>query len=188
LPKAEDFRAAELFYDLGGKKKKRLNWIEIAERIRKEKEIRGSMEKVAEHFNKSVSLLNSIARLKDLDSRVQEIVKKGDIGFDSAQRLNVITPASKQFEVAKLLVGLQNKKQRDLIAHAKNLSESDLLDYREKVLGEKVRRERLRILILPMPEQLYQDLERRSKDENKPIEKLVPQIIRHWLYSGDQNK
>ena len=186
--KADDLRAAELFYDLGGNKKKRLDWISIADRIEKEKAKLGSIEKVAEHYNKSASLLNSILRLKDLDARVQQLVKGREIGMDSAMRLNVIEAPDRQYEVAKLLVGLSNKKQRELIMHAKRFPEYDLIDYREKVLKEKVRRKRLRVLILPMPEELYQDLERRSKDEDKPIEKLVPEIIRHWVYSGDKSK
>lgn len=188
MVKADDLRAAELFYDLGGKKKKRLDGISIADRIEMEKVKLGSIDRVAEHYNKSISLLNSILRLKDLDPRVQQIVKRKEIGLDSAYRLNVIKPPDRQYDVAKLLIGLPNKKQRDLIMHAKQSPEYDLVDYREKVLGEKVRRERLRVLILPMPEEMYQDLERRSRDEDRPIEKLVPDIIRHWLYSGGKGK
>ena len=160
----------------------------LAERIADEKQRLGTVNKVAEHYNKSPSLLNSILRLKNLDPRVQEMVRRREILFDSAQRLNPIKPADRQYEVARLLVGVSNKKQREIIRRAKQFPNSDLVDYRRRVLGEKVRRERIRVLILPMPEEMYQDLERKSKEVDKPVEKLVPELIGRWLYSGGTGK
>ena len=171
----------ELYYDLKGRKKKRLDWMTLAEKCSQAVNTFGSVNKAAEKLSVTPSLLNSILRLKRLDKRVQEMVKRGEILFDSAQRLNPIRPSDRQYDVAKVLIGLSNKKQREVIQHALRFPQSDLLDYRGKVAGEKVRRERITVLVIPMHEQLYRSLMEASRDSKKSIEKMIPEIISEWL-------
>jgi predicted DNA-binding antitoxin AbrB/MazE fold protein len=153
----------------------------IAEKCSQAVEALGSVNNAAEKLSISASLLNSIIRLEKLDSRVQEMVRRGDILFDTAQRLNAIQPSERQYEVAKLLLDTSNKKQREIIQHALRFPQSDLIDYRKRVTGEKVRRERIRVVIIPMQEQLYRSLEEVSNQLNKPTEKIIPEIISDWL-------
>ncbi len=184
----EDSLLGDLYYDLKGKKRKLLDWIAIAERCEKAVKMYGSAEEAAEKLSVSSSLLNSILRLKKLDPRVQEMVRRRELLFDSAQRLNVIKPNDRQFEIAKILVKVSNKKQREIIQHAKNFPDSDLVDYRNRVAGEKVRRERIRVLILPMREEMYQLLGRASRKEGKPVEKIILELINDWLKRRSANK
>lgn len=177
----------QLYYDLKGRKAKRLDWMTLAEKCSEAVEIFGSVKDTAEKLSVSPSLLSSILRLKKLDARVQEMVRRREILFDTAQRLNTIQPKDRQYELARMLVGISNKKQREVIQHALRFPQSDLLDFRRKVAGEKIRRERIRVLIIPMREQLYRTLEEVSAHTNKPIEKMIPEIISEWLDGKGRN-
>lgn len=181
MPPKQEVLLGDLFFDLQGSKKKRLDWISLADKVAKAVEIYGSVAKAAENLPLTAPMIRSILRLKKLDPRVQEMVRKGLILQDSAQRLNTIKPFDRQYEVAKLLAGVSNKKQREIIQHAKNYPDSGLVDYRDKVLKEKVRKERIRVLIIPLREEMYQSLARASQEERKPVEKILPEIIGEWL-------
>jgi hypothetical protein len=173
---------AELFFDLKGHKLKRLDWMSIADRCEEVAMEFHSKQKASEKLGVSMSLFNSILRLKKLDSRVQEMVRRREILFDSAQRLNAITKAEgRQYEVAKMLIGASNKQQREIIQQAKRFPDSDLVDYRNRVLGNVVKKEKIRVLIIPMREGMYQSLEGVRRKMNKPVEKLLSEIIGEWL-------
>jgi hypothetical protein len=174
---------------LKGRKTKRLDWMTIAEKCAEfVKECDGSVSDAAKTLRVSLSLLNSVLRLKKLDPRVQELVRKRLILFDSAQRLNPIQPADRQHDVAKMLVGVSNKQQRDIIQHALRYPNTDLADYRKKVTGERVRRENLRVLIIPMREELYRSLEEASKGVKKSVEGVISEIVSEWLERKGRNK
>lgn len=175
---------AELFLDLGGGKTKRLDWITIAEKCQEVVHKYGSVKEAARILGKSASLISAILRMKKLDPRIQNMVKNGDLGFDSAQRLNTIKNMERQYEVAKLLVGASNKQQREIIQYAKRFPESDIVTYRSRVLGQSVKKKRLRVLIIPIPEQVYRDLQEASGKRQQPLEKMVPEIIQNWLKTG----
>lgn len=141
----------ELHYDLKGRKKKRLDWITLAEKCSEVVDYYdGSVAEAAEKLPISTSTLNAILRLKKLDPRVQDLVRRGDILFDSAQRLNTIAEPDRQYEVAKMIVGLSNKKQREMIQHALRFPESNQLDHRNKVAKEMVRQEKITVVVIPM--------------------------------------
>jgi hypothetical protein len=179
---------AELYYDLKGRKTKRLDWMTIAEKCSEVVEDFGSVNDATKKLRVSPSLLNSILRLKKLDPRVQELVRKRLVLFDSAQRLNPIQPNDRQYDVAKMLVGISNKKQRDIIQHALRFPHTDLLDYRKRVTGEQVKRENLRVLIIPMREELYRSLEGASRETKKPIEGIISEIVSEWLGGRKSSK
>ncbi len=134
----------------------------LAEKCAEAVDYFGSVNKAAEKLPISPSTINAILRLRKLDPRVQNLVRRREIIFDSAQRLNTIPDGDRQYEVAKMLVGLTNKKQREVIQYALRFPESDQADYRSKVAKEKVRHEKIRVLIIPMHEELYRSLENAS--------------------------
>ena len=182
LPKYSERLLAELMFDLKGRKTKSHDWMTIAD----------MSETVVKHFDNSVSqavkklrihpsTLNSILRLRDLDPRTQKLVRKRLVLFDSAQRLNTIRDGDRQYDVARLLIGLSNKQQRDLIQHALRYPELDLVDFRKKLTGEKTRRENIRVVILPMDDETYRSVEKVSKEERKPIQSLLMAIVSEWL-------
>jgi len=188
-PKYSERLLAELMLDLKGRKNKSHDWMTIA----------GMCEAAVRHFDNSVSetvkklrvspsLLNSILRLRDLDPRVQGLVQKGLVLFDSAQRLNTIQPGDRQYDVARLLIGLSNKQQRDLIQHALRYPELDLTDFRKKLTREKTRRENIRVVILPMDEEIYRSLEKASKEDGKPVQGLLTAIVSDWLERRDKTR
>ncbi len=179
---------AELYYDLKGKKTKRLDWMTISEKCSEVVEDFGSVSEAAKKLKVTPSLLNSILRLRKLDPRVQELVRKRLVLFDTAQRLNPIEPPNRQYDVAKMLVGVSSMKQRDIIQHALRFPNTDLVDYRKRVTEEQVRRENLRIVIIPMREELYHSLEEMSRDMNKPIEGIIPEILSEWVGRKQANK
>lgn len=105
----EDSLLGDLIYDLKGKKHKRLDWIEIANKCQQVVDLYGSVQEAADKLTVSASLLNSILRLKRLDPRVQEMIRKREILFDSAQRLNTIQPSEHQYEIAKMIANVSTR-------------------------------------------------------------------------------
>jgi hypothetical protein len=178
---SEEKLLAELFLNLKGAKKKRLNWITIAEKSAEIVKEYGSASKAATKLGVSPALLRAIVSLKNLPQEVQDMVRRGDILFDASQRLNSIKSKDKQIEVARLIVGITSHKQREIIQHAKRFPDSDLVDYRNRVAGQTVRKEKLRVLIIPLREELYQSLNKASKQKGRPIERILPEIIEEWL-------
>ena len=173
---------AELLLDLKGSKSKTHDWMTIAEMSAAVvRHCDNSRTEAAKRLRVSTSLLNSVLRLRDLDPGAQELVRKGLVLFDSAHRLNTIQPSGRQYEVAKLLIGLSNKQQRDLIQHALRYPELDLADFRMKLTHEKERRESVRVVILPISEEKYRQLKEAGKGANQPVQDLLMSIISEWL-------
>lgn len=178
----EDDLLGDLYADLKGSKKKPDNWMTIAEKCEQAVKLhQGSITRTADKLSVHPWLLRSILSLKKLDTRVQDMVRRGEILFDSAQRLNGIKPVQRQYEVAKLLLNVSNKKQREIIQQAKEHPDSDLVDYRSRVLGEKQTKEKIRVLIVPVREEMYRALERASNEEKRPAEKIISELIGNWL-------
>lgn len=189
LSKKTEGLLAELFLELKGRKEKRHDWMTLAEMCDQiVKEFGNSVADAAKKLRVSTSLLNSIIRLKNLDPRVQEMVRKRLILFDSAQRLNTISPYDRQYDVSRLLIGLSNKQQRDLIQHALRYPEIDLTDFRKRLTGEKTRRENIRVVILPIRDEAYRSLQNASRREGVAVEVLLTRVVEEWLEGREKTK
>jgi len=87
----EDVLLASLFNNLKGSKKKREDWINIAEQCKKILDESDDNRKIAaKKLGVSPELIRSIVSLLDLPVDVQDLIKKGRILFDAAQRINSI--------------------------------------------------------------------------------------------------
>jgi hypothetical protein len=181
LTTEEDRIFAELFVDLKGPKKKRRDWMRIAGNCQKLLDKYHSSALVAEKLDVSPGLFRAIISLNKLPREVKDLVRRGDLLFDSAQRLNAIKSRQRQIEVAKLIVNMPNKRQRDVIAHAARYPDSDLKDYRDKVKNQKAEKEKLRLVIIPMREELYQSFSQKVRSIHKSLDEVFPEMVENWL-------
>lgn len=182
MVKSEDMLLAGLYLDLKGRKKKRRDWISIAEDCIKLVELcHNSIKEAAEKIGVSETLMWAVVSLKDLPDEVQKLVKSGGILFDSAYRINTIKGKEKQIEIAKLIVGLSNKVQREIISQAKKYPDSDLVDFRKRILKEPEIKKKIHVVIIPMEDSEYKILENLSKKRNRGMEKLLSEIVTEWI-------
>lgn len=180
MTKAEDKFMVGLLMDLKGGKKKRRNWIEIANDAEiLVKKYHYTPKTLAEKVDVSEQLIRSLLSLKDLPEEVQAYVRRGDILFDSAYRINAIAGKERQIEVAKTVARLSNKVQREIIVKAKN-PDTNLEDFRAHATKKAVR-EKLHLIILPMSEEIYQPLASQAKKESRSVEDLILKMIHDSL-------
>ena len=174
---------AGLYLDLKGPKKKRRDWMSIARDCQKLKKELGSPKEVAGKIGVSEQIIRAILSLNDLPLEIQEMVRRGDILFDAAYRLNTLPTAEKQIEVAKMVVGLSNHQTRDLIFQAKKFPDSDLTDFRRRLKSPSGTR-RVHVAIVPLEEETYARVQKMSKTLGRPVEKILSDAITDWVGKG----
>ncbi len=179
---------ASLYVNLKGKKKKPDNWIEIASNLKKLSNFYGSPEKAAEKLDVSDELVDSILRILELPGEVQDMIAKGDILYDAAQRLERIPDTGKQIEVAKAMMGLTSHQARDLIQYAKKYPEASISAYKKRVENSEGKTERINIIVLPVRNETYSSLRRASRKRKVSVEKLVSEIVSNWLSENENAK
>ncbi len=172
---------ASLYTNLKGAKKKKDDWIEIATNLKKLSDYYDSPLTAAEKLGVSNELVKSILRILSLPSEVKELIRRGDILYDAAQRLQRIEEHTKQVEVAKAIVGLTSHQARDLIQYAKKYPSASVSSYRKRLSNSKAKTERINLIVLPLREGTYSSLTSICKKEGISVEKLVSNIISQWL-------
>src|SRR5207249_924099 len=132
-PTDEERILADLFIDLKSRRKKRDNWIEIAQKCDLLAREYGSPKRVAEKVGVSYELMRSILSLLKLSKEAQQLDSRGEILYDAAQRLNRIKDPTRQAEVAKAIAGLPSHKAREIIQYAKRFPNTGLGAYKRRV-------------------------------------------------------
>lgn len=179
---------ASLYLNLKGKKKKPDNWIEIASNLEKLSNFYGSPERAAEKLGVSNELVSSILRILKLPSAVRDMIAKGEILYDAAQRLQRISDSDKQVEVAKAMIGLTSHQARDLIQYARKYPEANISAYKKRVESSEGKTERINIIVLPVRNETYSLLRRVSRKRKTSVEKLVSEIVSSWLSENEGDK
>lgn len=178
--KEEDL-LAELFADLKGPKKKRDNWISIAEKCRTVIQMYGSIERAAEKLDISYELLRSITTLLTLPEEVKDLIRKGEILYDAAQRLYRIRDPGKQIEVASVIAGLTSHKQREIIQYATRYPNSNLEKFKIRVVKPDKKHEKLHIAIIPLSQETYATLNKHGKQKGTSLERTILNILNEWI-------
>ncbi len=182
----EERQLAELFLDLKGKKQKRLDWIAIAERCSALAGRYRSVHELAEKVGVSDHLIRSIVSLLKLPPDVQDLVRKGEILYDAGYRLNTLSSAARQSQVAKIIAGLPSHVQREIIQHAKNNPDADLTDFRRRLTDKPVKREKVHLVVLPLMGQEFRDLRRLSQQRGMSVQDVVLQALREYVSNSGE--
>ena len=143
----------------------------------------GSVKEAADKIGVSPQIIRAVVSLTKLVPEVQEMVKRGDFLFDTAYRLNTIKDQGRQAEIAKMLAGLTNHQQRQLIHQAKKFPDSDLSDFRKRLTTPPNVR-RVHIMVIPLDEETHEKVMRISKKLGRPPEKLMADAIVRWASKG----
>jgi hypothetical protein len=167
---------AELYVDLKGPKKKRDNWISIAEKCEKVIETYGSIEKGAEKLGISYELLRSIITLLTLPQPVKEMIRNGEILYDAAQRLARIKNAGRQIEVANVIKGLPSHRQREIIQYAAKYPGTGLGSFKKRV-ARRTKIEKIHIAIIPIDNKTYAKLNKFRVKHKLSLEKAILKIL-----------
>ena len=184
----EEKLLAILFINLKGAKNKSSNWIEIAETAQKLSDHYGSPRKLADKIGVSYELMRTILRLLRLPQEVQQLIRDGKILYDAAQRIERISDPRRQLEIARASVGLTSHQTRDLIQYGKKYPDSDIMEYRSRILGSIGQKERINVIVLPLRQELYALLKKYSKERAISIERLALQVVSDWASSKLKKK
>ncbi len=168
---------ADLFVNLKGSKNKTEDWMTIAKKCEKVIKDLGSIKLASEKLGVSYELLRSINSLNNLPVEVQELVRQNEIKFDAAKRINTIKQKHWQIEVANSIKNLPSHKQRNIINQAKLFPNSDLTDFKKRVLTPLTKKVKLHVVIIPLTEKIYKKIEKQSIKKNQSIEKILSDII-----------
>ena len=180
----EEQQLAELFLDLKGKRRKRLDWIAIAQRCKALADRYRSVHDLAEKLGVSDHLVRSIMSLLNLPRDVQKMVREGKILYDAAYRLNTLTTPAKQVQVAKVIGGLPSHVQREIIQYAKSHPDADLLDYQKRLVITPAAKERIHLIVVPVETSEFAQLRRLSERNRKSIQDIVLEAVREFVVSS----
>jgi len=181
----QDTLLATLFVNLKGDKKKKEDWISIANKCA-ELVKKKSHKKLANELGVSPELIRAILSLLELPKEVQHLIKEGKILFDAAQRINTIDRdkekkqrGKRQIEVARAIAGLTSHEQREIIQYAKKYPNSTLSNFKKRVTLE-VPTEKIHVAIIPLNEELFRSLQSESVKNKISLEKAILNIIEEW--------
>jgi hypothetical protein len=122
--------------------------------------------------------------LLTLPNEVKMLIREHSIGYDAAQRLYRIRDTKKQIEVAQAMAGMTSHKQREIISYAVRNPRSDLNIYRRRVEAPNVTRQKIHVVVLPLPERVYKALLRRGAKNKISPEKIILDIVNNWIERG----
>jgi hypothetical protein len=109
-------------------------------------------------------------------------VKEGSILYDAAYRLNTLKDPSLQRRVAEIIVGLPSHVQREIIQYARRFPDADLIEFRNRVTTSSPKKEKVRIVLVPLGEPEFVRLQRMSKRRGVSLQDLILEAM-HALIS-----
>lgn len=172
---------ASLYLNLKGSKKKKDNWIEIADNCKQLVDYYGSAMKVAEKLGVHYEIIRSILKLLTLPEEVRQLIRVNKILFDVGQRIARIKDAKTQIKVAKAVVGLSNHDAREVVQYAKKYPDASLEDFRRRVIDSKNKVEKINLAIVPIKEETYKLLKKFGQRYKLSPEKLILKIVNQWI-------
>lgn len=176
----EDETLAKIFMVLKGSKKKREDWISIAEKCNEIQQNSDSITDAAKKMGISYESLRAILSILKLPKEVQQMIKDGDILLDAAQRINRIKDPNKQREVAQIIAGLKSHEQREIIQFAKKFPKADLTDFANRVTNS-ILTEELHVAVIPLNEAIFKAVDDERKKQKTSLEKILVKIIECWV-------
>lgn len=183
----ENVLLSSLFVNLKGDKKKKEDWISIAEKCAKIAEKYKSHKDLAEKLDVSPELIRAILSLLDLPAEVQRLIRQKLILFDAAQRINTIEDKKKQIEVARKIAGLTSHEQREIIQYAKKYPNSSLTNFKKRVTST-LTTEKINVAIIPLDENSFRLLRNESIRKKISLEKVILGIIDEWKQKRKKSK
>jgi hypothetical protein len=186
--KAEEKLLAELFLSLKGRKRKPNDWITIAKKCQALIDEYGSYQLTAQKLGVSYEVIRAIASMLKLPPQVQDLVSRGRILFDAAQRLNGIRGAENQIRVANVIAGLPSHDARQIIQYAKKFPDADLVEYKERVASSKTQTERIDVLVLPLRRELFRTLQQIGARRGMSVQRLVQDIVSGYVAKEDSGR
>lgn len=152
-----DRRLLELTLELKGRIRRRRDWISIAEKARALSTESMSRAELATRLRVSRELLRALISLTDLPSEIQQMVRRGEILFDAAQRLNSIEDPGLRLRVARAIKGLPSHAQREAITFAKRNPERNLPGFLKRLSAPQDNEANIRFVVVSFsPEELNQ--------------------------------
>ena len=182
----EDTLRATLFVNLKGDKKKKEDWVSIANKCEEIAKKYKSHKELADELGVSPELIRALVSLLKLPAEVQQLIKEKKILFDAAQRINTIDRkkekwrrAKRQIEVANAIAGLSSHEQREIIQYAKKYPNASLSNFKKRVTAP-LSTENIHVAIIPLSEESFRRLQSVSVRKKISLEKLILSIIDEW--------
>jgi len=179
---------ANLYMNLKGPKKKKDNWIKIAQDCQQLTHYYGSAKMVAEKLGVHYEIIRSLLKLLMLPEEVKQLIRNNQILFDVGQRIARLEDKDTQIRVAKAVVGLPNHDAREVIQFARKYPNVPLDDFKKRVVDSKGKVEKLYLAIIPLKEPTYELLKKIGKKDNLSLEKLILKIVNQWLLKHEYDR
>lgn len=169
----ENRALATVYSNLRGAKKKREDWIEIAQAVKWAVGRYGSVSAAAEKLGYSYELVRTITALLTLPASVQVEIRKGRILYDAGQRLARVEGATRQRQIASVIAGMTSHEAREIIQLSKRFPDKDPREFRKQVENSKGKTRQVHVVILPLSAELFQKLTSLAREKDLSIEKLI---------------
>lgn len=174
----EEKAVAVLMANLKGSKNKPSNLLTFAEATSTllNNKNRWGLKEMSNYFGISQYMLRQIDKINKLDTKLQKLIIKYDLGIEAAYHLWRIQESEKRglndaIKVAKILKDMTSDEVRTLMhffIKNENLSIEQCKD-----LADKVNPEKITILALPLDKKTYDKLQKDSKRLNLKIHEYI---------------
>lgn len=177
----EETALAILITNLKGAKRKRDDWLTIAESCRFLRQKYGSIKKVADRVAVAQETLREIEKLLDLPDEVKQQILNGAIGFKTGYEISKIPDKTRQVEAGEVVANMGYLDARAITDYARRNPHMTVEDCRRRVIETKTITEKLHLVVVPFEDEVFQKLAEEAKNQNIPLDELINNVIKHWL-------
>lgn len=177
----EETADAILLANYKGSKKKPSDLITIAKATRFKVRQWRSIRKVAEAFGVSAEQVREFNSLLDLPPDVQELFAGDRTGVSKWYEVSKIPDPRKQSEVGKFVVNLGVTDTRAIVDYVKRYPELPVEACVQRVMESKTVKEDIHIIVVPLSQATFHNLDRESRKLNMPVEELASKLIEEAL-------
>lgn len=160
------------------KKAKSSNLLDFAKACRFLK-IKWGFKEMSNFFKTSQYMLRQIDKINELDPELQSLVKKGILKIESSYQL-WRQPEEKRKEISKIIQNMSSSEIREFINFL-NETPKDVSVKDCKKIFDKTKNQKVNLVIIPFPNDLFRLLKKHSQKSGKTIHDFIYQIIEENL-------
>ena len=137
-----------------------------------------STKEMTKLFDVSHTMLSRINKINKLTKKSKEVIKKSNLGIEQSYLLTQL-PEQQQEKAAKAILDMTSHETRKFIRLVKNSEKS--IDQCKKEFDDTIRK-KFSLLVIPMPENLYQQLTKLAKKSKKDPHDLAIKVLEEYIH------
>jgi len=128
--------------------------------------------------------ISQFDKLYDLPESVWKLIDSGMIMLDKGYRISR-RGSEFQAELGEALSDLNTKDSRAMVEYVMKNPDLSIGECKRKVLESKTVKDKIFMVVVPLPEETYAKLKQDSMKRNISVDEMVKQIVVEWLQKAN---